>query len=228
MTESNQSKLKRNLQRRSSKQPQSTLPLPLELQTEKKTWNDINLDLISHALKSSSSCKTIFRALALSVSNELSDHAIAIVQQYNNHDIYILAEDGLHHELKTAIIQKKTECFFLSDPCQSISNITHEKKITEDFTAIYEFIEHYWGGLLYQDELSSIFLMAFGTEKTLPTEKFRQVVDFSSRIVSNCYPEKKLIQFTSELAAQAQGRRMDVTSILAQMISKWQPINDTN
>ena len=225
MTAAHSSKLKRNLHT-THNTPAKKIQT-LDTTSAESTWEGIHLASLAEILSTAHPIKTVFKEIALTVSLELGDQAVAIVLINKDLSLQILGEDGIHDALRAAIRNKSDACRFLANPEISIPDLLGETPASEETLSTYEFIEHYWGARIHYDLDYAIYLMAFGSEKAQPSEKFIKLADFASRISNNCYPDKKLAQLTSDLAAQVQGRRMSVSNILATQLAKWTPINDS-
>jgi hypothetical protein len=191
------------------------------------TWRGISLQDLGLALSQTHHITYIWKQLAQVLSTALEDHAVALTQiEVGIPTATILADDGLHDELRKAIASADQRCPFLLAPQQHINDLGLVLNDDTEARRLYEFIEHYWGWELARNKETSIFLMLFGPETCPPNEMARNVCRLATFVASHAGTEKRRHQLIADLSAEMQGRRIPPAVALRDRLDHWISLND--
>lgn len=189
------------------------------------SWCGLALDDLAAALAQTHHEKIIWKRLAISISTSLEDQAVAFVQHVEGQWV-VLSDDGLHDQLRQAIIRHDPLCPFLDAPNTHHNALLESLSAFPEATHLYEFIEHYWGWQLASEQKNPIYLMVFGSERRAPSALALKAAQLAHYVCLNISTDKRRQQLISDLSAEVQGLRISAASALNRRLEQWATRND--
>lgn len=190
-------------------------------------WRGIGLDTLGHALAQTHHVQYVWKQLALTVSQALQDHAVALIQAGDKtNGATLLADDGLHDELRRAISAGDSRCPFLRSPATHIDDLALALENDPEARLLYELIEHYWGWRITRNTAAPVYLMLFGPEVSPPHRMALDACHLSSFVASHAGTEIQRRQLISDLSAETQGKRILPADALKNRLDQWLPVHD--
>lgn len=183
-------------------------------------WRGLSLDAVAEAISRKAHPRIVSQALAVEISKRFPDEAFCLIDLSAPPAQRLLAEEGLHAELRSALsAEKATElfpCLFSGKTMVIVDAL--DAGLPPQALDLLEMIRSCW--VWATPTAPCVALAVFGSEACAPgpeqLDSGLAIIELSNKLFCKYGRE----QLSNELAAESQGRKISPGSALLHLLSR--------